>query len=108
VKNQYIEVVRQAGDASVVWAVGNSVFCKAKCLEEGATPEPVNLQFIQGQQPSFSTPRVLFYTVHKGISFLFLQRIPGRTLDAAWPSLSKEQQLFYVRAIVNICKEIAQ
>jgi hypothetical protein len=40
VNNQYIEVVHEAGDASVVWAIGNSVFCKAKCIEEGATPEP--------------------------------------------------------------------
>jgi hypothetical protein len=108
VDNQYIEIVHEAGDASVVWAIGNNVLCKAKCVEEGATPEPVTLQFVQGQQPSFSTPEILFYTVHKGISFLFLQRLPGRTLDAAWPSLNEEQQLFYVRAIVDICKEMDQ
>jgi hypothetical protein len=107
-KNQYIEIVHEAGDASVVWSIGNSVLCKAKCIEEGATPEPVTLQFVQGQQPSFSTPAVLSYTVHNGTSFLFLQRLPGRTLDAAWSCLSKEQQLFYVRAIVDICKEMAQ
>jgi hypothetical protein len=108
VNNQYIEVVHEAGDASVVWSIGNSVFCKAKCIEEGATPETVTLQFAQGQQPGFSTPAVRSSTVHNGTSFLFLQRLPGRTLDAAWPSLSKEQQLFYVRAVVDICKEMAQ
>jgi hypothetical protein len=59
-------------------------------------------------QPSFSTPAVLSYTVHESKSFLFLQRLLGRTLDAAWPNLSKEQQLLYVRAIVDICKEMAQ
>jgi hypothetical protein len=108
VDNRYIEIVHEAGDASVVWSIGNSVLCKAKCIEEGATPEPATLQFVQGLHPSFNTPKVLFYTVHKCVSFLFLRRLPRRILDAAWPSLSKEQQLFYVRAIVDICKEMAQ
>jgi hypothetical protein len=72
VNNQYIEVVHEAGDASVVWAIGNSVFCKAKCITEGATPEPVTLQFVQGQQPSFSIQRyysILFTKAYHSSSF---------------------------------------
>ena len=61
----------------VHWAFGH----KVRYLEEGATPEAVTLDFVQKQNPSFRTPKVLFYTCDDSRSYLFLQRLPGRTLN---------------------------
>jgi hypothetical protein len=64
-------------------------FCKARYIEEGVTPESVTLEFVQRKQPSFETPKVLFHAFNHDRSFLFIQRLPGQTLDSAWPSLSE-------------------
>ncbi|KAF2806043.1 uncharacterized protein BDZ99DRAFT_102759 [Mytilinidion resinicola] len=84
----YIELIHEAGDASAVWSIGNRAFCK-------------------NQRPSFKTPKVLHHAFGNDRSYLFLQRLPGCTLDAAWPSLDQKWRLHYVSAVVNICKEMA-
>ncbi|KAF1347261.1 hypothetical protein EJ07DRAFT_160399 [Lizonia empirigonia] len=104
----YIRLVHQAGHASAVWAVGTKAFCKIKYVENGTTPESTTLEFIQDRQPSFNTPKVLAHAVDKNKAYLFLQRLPGRTLDQAWPSLSEYWRFHYVAAIAGVCKEMAQ
>ncbi|KAF2189929.1 hypothetical protein K469DRAFT_701210 [Zopfia rhizophila CBS 207.26] len=104
----YINLVHEAGDASAVWSIGNSALCKIRYIEEGVTPESVTLNFVQDQHPSFDTPRVIHHAFGKDRSYLFLQRLPGRTLDKAWPSLNEQWRLHYVNAVVNICKEMAE
>jgi hypothetical protein len=107
-ESPYIQLVHEAGDASAVWAVGNVAFCKVKYIEDGVTPESSTLQWVQDRQPSFNTPRVLAHAIEEERAYLFLQRLLGRTLDQAWPSLDKHWRLHYVSAIVNVCKEMAQ
>ncbi|OAG04876.1 uncharacterized protein CC84DRAFT_1196889 [Paraphaeosphaeria sporulosa] len=104
----YITLIHEAGDASAVWSIGNNAFCKVKYIERGVTPESVTLNFVQEQRPSFRTPKVLHYFVDKDRSYLFLERLPGRTLAEAWPSLSMEWRRSYVSAVVRICKEMAE
>ncbi|KAF1959008.1 hypothetical protein CC80DRAFT_24230 [Byssothecium circinans] len=84
----YITLVHEAGDASAVWSIGNSAFCKVRYIEEGVTPESTTLDFVQNQRPSFKTPKVIHHAFGNDRSYLFLRRLPGRTLDAAWPTLS--------------------
>ncbi|OAL52826.1 hypothetical protein IQ07DRAFT_584844 [Pyrenochaeta sp. DS3sAY3a] len=104
----YINLVHEAGDASVVWAIGNSAMCKIRYIEEGVTPESVTLRFVQGQQPSFDTPKVLHHAFGEDRSYLFLQRLPGQTLDKAWPNLTERWRMHYVKTVVDICEEMAQ
>lgn len=103
-----IKLVHQAGDASMVWSVGSRAFCKVKIAHEAATPEWATLQFLQTQQPTFQTPKVLFHAEHQGLSYLILERLPGRTLDLAWPDLSIEWRRHYVEAVAKACIEMAQ
>lgn len=97
----YIKLVHEAGDASAVWSIGNNAFCKVRYIEEGVTPEAVTLNFVRAQKPSVETPRVLYHAFDNDLSYLFLQRLPGRTLDAAWPSLNEHWRHHYVTAVVT-------
>ncbi|KFZ15621.1 hypothetical protein V502_05495 [Pseudogymnoascus sp. VKM F-4520 (FW-2644)] len=77
-------------------------------IEEGVTPESVTLNFVRGQHPSFETPKVIHHAFGNDRSYLFLQRVPGRTLDAAWPSLDEYWRRHYVGVVANICSEMAE
>ncbi|KFY89015.1 hypothetical protein V500_05991 [Pseudogymnoascus sp. VKM F-4518 (FW-2643)] len=103
----YIKLVYEAGDASAVWSIGNNALCKVKYIEEGVTPESVTLHFVRDQHPSFETPKVIHHAFGNDRSYLFLQRVPGRTLDAAWPSLDEYWRRHYVKVVANICSEMA-
>ncbi|MCJ1422607.1 hypothetical protein MMC29_000487 [Sticta canariensis] len=83
----YIKLVHEVGDQPAVWSIGNSALCKVRYIEKGVTPESVTLDFVRGQQPSFEVPKVLHHACGHNRSYLF-QRVPGRTLDAAWPTLN--------------------
>jgi hypothetical protein len=85
----YIKLVHEAGDASAVWAVGPSALCKIRYIEDGVTPESTTLDYVRDQRPSFDVPTVICYFVDGDRSYLFLERLPGRTLDSAWPSLAR-------------------
>ncbi|KAJ5457806.1 hypothetical protein N7475_009194 [Penicillium sp. IBT 31633x] len=94
--------VYDAGDATAVWSVGNSAFCKVKLRLNGAARQPSTIRFVQQRQPGFETPNLL----HES-SCLFTSRVPGRTLGEAWPSLEKEWKHRYVNAIVKVCETLA-
>ncbi|KFY01087.1 hypothetical protein O988_02921 [Pseudogymnoascus sp. VKM F-3808] len=104
----YIKLVHEAGDASAVWSIGNNAFCKVRYIEPGITPESATLNFVRAQQPSFDTPKALHHAFGTDRSYLFLQRVPGRTLDAAWPSLNAYWRRHYVKTVAAACKEMAQ
>lgn len=104
----YIKLVYEAGDASAVWSIGNNALCKVRYIEEGVTPESVTINFVRDRQPSFETPKVLHHAFANDRSYLFLQKVPGRTLDAAWPSLNEYWRRHYVKAVVNVCREMAE
>ena len=105
----YIKLIYKAGDARAIWSIGNSVVCKAAYTMEGITPESVSLNFVRDQQPStFETPKVLHHAFASDRSFLFYQRLPGRTLLAAWPNLDEYWRSKYVTAVVDACMEMAE
>lgn len=108
VDSPHIKLIHEAGDASAVWAIGNSAICKVRYLEEGVTPEAVTLDFVQKKHPSFRTPKVLYHAYDETRSYLFLQRLPGQTLDAAWPKLNAYWRSRYANTVVAICQEMAR
>jgi hypothetical protein len=79
----HISLVHEAGDASVGWSIGSNVLCKMRYIEKGVTPESVLLSYVQGHEPSFDIPKVLRHVYDNDRSYLFLQRLPGLTLDSA-------------------------
>ncbi|KAJ8109196.1 hypothetical protein OPT61_g7639 [Boeremia exigua] len=83
----YITLVHEAGDASAVWSIRDSAICKVRYIKEGITPESITLDFVQNQQPSFVTPKVIHHAFDNNQSYLFLRKLPGQTLDVAWPTL---------------------
>lgn len=107
VDNPVFVKVYDAGNASAVWSVGNSAFCKVKIRPDGTTREPTTLRFVQKQQPSFETANILYSTEEKGRLYLFLSRVRGRTLGEAWPTLDEKWKHHYVSAIAGICKDLA-
>lgn len=88
----HVKLVYTAGNVSAVWAVGADAFCKVKKIVKGVTQEADTLRFVQSQQPSFNTPQVLYHTTDDTLSYLFVRRLPGRTLDQAWPTLTEQQR----------------
>ncbi|KAF2109574.1 hypothetical protein BDV96DRAFT_502404 [Lophiotrema nucula] len=104
----HVKLVHEAGDASAVWAIRSSALCKVKYIEERVTPESVTLDYVRAQKPSFDIPTVICHIMEEDRSYLFLGRLPGRTLDEAWPSLDETWRSYYVKAIVDICEEMGQ
>ncbi|CAG8205625.1 unnamed protein product [Penicillium salamii] len=99
-----IVLVYDVGNRSAVWSLGNSTFCKVKVRVNDTTREATTLGFVQKQQPGFDTPNILHQAEHDGRSYLFLSRVPGRTLANAWPTLDEKWKHHYVNAVVKICE----
>ena len=104
----YISLVEETPAVSGIWIIGSNVICKARYIHQGATPESDTLAFVQRQRPSFETPKVISHNFYNDRSYLFLGRLPGRTLDAAWPTLSTEWRDRYVTLAVKMIEEMAE
>ncbi|KAJ5252554.1 hypothetical protein N7489_002964 [Penicillium chrysogenum] len=105
-KSPKILLVYQAGNSSAVWSIGTSAFCKVKLRVEGATSEAATLAFVQEQKPYFKTPSILHQAEDNSRSYLFLGRVPGRTLADAWPTLDETWKHYYVEAVVKVCETL--
>ncbi|KAF2236429.1 hypothetical protein EV356DRAFT_70857 [Viridothelium virens] len=108
VDSPHISLIHEAGDASAVWRIGNNVICKARYTLPGITPESTTLQYVQGKGPSFMTPEVLYHAFDHDRNYLFLRRIPGKTLFKIWPMLDGYWQQKDIGEIVRIIQEMAQ
>ncbi|KAL2362010.1 hypothetical protein RJZ56_005082 [Blastomyces dermatitidis] len=104
----YIVLVYDAGDSSAVWSIGHNAFCKVKLIVRGTTPEVATLEFLHSQRTrGFEVPKILHYVECGDRYYLFISKIPGRTLMQAWPNLNAYWREYYVKAIMEICKNLA-
>ncbi|KAL3489540.1 hypothetical protein BJX62DRAFT_208946 [Aspergillus germanicus] len=103
-----IRLVYDAGESSAVWSLGKCAFCKVKLCIENTTPEHATLAYVREQQPRFELPDTLYQAELDGRSYLFLSRLPGRTLAQAWPTLDETWRYHYVNSVVDICKSLAK
>ncbi|KAF2962861.1 hypothetical protein GQX73_g10711 [Xylaria multiplex] len=105
--HMYLE--RNAGKTSATWSFGD-IFLKVKIITshtENATKEHDTLQWLAGQNLSFTIPKVLYQAEWSGRSYLFLSRVPGQTLESSWRELDDEEKQNYVNRIVDVCKELS-
>lgn len=104
----HIKLAHSVANRSFVWAIGQHAFCKVKRLEPNITLEWTTLEYVKSKGPRFEVPEVLFHLEDNSWSYLFLRRLPGRTLDSAWPTLSDTWRSYYMDTVVNACQEMAK
>lgn len=102
-------LVHDAGTKSAVWSIGQDTFCKVKILDPDTTREHVTLGYLHNKRPlSFAIPEVHYHAEYDGRYYIILSRLPGLTLDEAWPKMTQAMKQHYVSRVANICKELAQ
>lgn len=105
-----VQLVHDAGDRNAVWQIGEA-FCKVqdRSSRPETTREHTTLAYLRGGEIdplSFSVPQVLYHTEFDGRYYLFVTRIPGETLEKAWPTMDEDAKGFCVDRVVAICKEL--
>ncbi|KAI1076847.1 hypothetical protein F5B20DRAFT_583799 [Whalleya microplaca] len=82
--------VHEAGAASAVWSFGDA-------FPQGQMIRPI---------PASPFLKALYHDREANRSYLFVSRVPGRTLEKAWRGMGEEENQHYGRRIVGICKEL--
>jgi hypothetical protein len=108
VDSPHIKLIHEAGDASAIWSIGNNAVCKARYTLPGITPESTTLKYVQERKPSFMTPEILHHAYDYDRNYLFLQKLPGKTLYEAWPGLDEYWRQKYIDEIVRLIQEMEQ
>ncbi|KAI1911956.1 hypothetical protein LOZ66_004441 [Ophidiomyces ophidiicola] len=110
VDSPVISKIYDAGDVSAVFYIGHNVVLKIKCLHPSMTTEVTTLDFVRRQHRSFDVPNVIHHVDlwNGDRSIVFYQRLPGRTLMTAWPTLDEHWRDYYKLGIARICQELAQ
>ncbi|KAI1970509.1 hypothetical protein LOZ53_004942 [Ophidiomyces ophidiicola] len=105
-----ISKIYDAGDASAVFFIGHHVVLKIKCLHPSMTAEVTTLDFVRRQNRSFDVPNVIHHIDlwNGDRSIVFYERLPGRTLMAAWPTLDDHWRDYYKLKIARVCLELSQ
>ncbi len=103
-----IQLVHDVADASAVFSIGESAFCKVKIITTPeATREHVTLSWLHQHAWSFAIPTVFHHAEFDGRYYIFLSRVPGETLDAVWNNLLEPTRDLLAKKIAYICKELA-
>lgn len=103
-------MVHQAGTSAGVWLLGNDTFCKVKGWTEGLEAESDTIKFVKTHCSGIPVPEVVFSWVDRDWfrSFTLIKRVPGKTLDQSWPSLSSTQRSEITQKIVEYCTKLAR
>ncbi|KAF2254226.1 hypothetical protein BU26DRAFT_415924 [Trematosphaeria pertusa] len=106
----YIKPTYDCSGGRAFFSIGTKVVCKIRQLEHfdiTVTSELDTLSYVCAKRPtSFTTPRIVHAFETADRSFLFMTRVPGRTLAAAWRELSEEKRQSYAEAVVCAIKEM--
>ncbi len=102
-------MVHDAGTSAGVWLLGKDTFCKVKGWCEGMESESETINFVRMHCPSIPVPEVVFSWIDHdwSRSFTLIKRVPGKTLDEIWPTLSSSQRSGIVCNVVAYCKELS-
>lgn len=100
--------VYAVGDQAAVWRAGEAFIKAHDIAVPAAAREHITLRFVHGKQPlDFNIPQVLYHTELDDRYFLILTRVPGETLDAAWPNMDDAMRDYYASCAAEICDQMA-
>lgn len=105
-------LVYDRGDTNAAWRIGDA-FLKVQVIRApNKTREHTTLAYLNDPTndyvPSFPIPRVLYHAEFGNRYYLVVSRLPGQTLEEAWPSMDEATKQTCVDRVVDICKELAQ
>ncbi|KAK7223177.1 hypothetical protein V2G26_011180 [Clonostachys chloroleuca] len=106
--DSYPHLVHSCANVSAVWAFGDVVL-KIKLFQtrKGGTRENVTLDWLANQNLKFAVPRVLHYSEDEDRSYLFSTRLPGVTLNSAWPLMNDDYRQYYAQQVAEICTQLS-
>ena len=102
--------VHYAGSCSGDWLFGKDTFCKGLSWLEGMEAEGDIINIVKTRCPNIPVPEVVFNWFDRdwNRSFLITKRIPGRTLDESWTSLSSSQQFGIAKKLAGYCSDLSK
>lgn len=105
----FIRLVHSVDNQAAVWQAGEA-FIKGHGIDyPDTTREHVTLQYLKDQQPEgFDFPSVLRHFETGSRYFLFVSRVPGQTLEKAWPSMNEDTRQYYINKVAHICDRLAE
>ncbi|CAG9951548.1 unnamed protein product [Clonostachys rosea f. rosea IK726] len=106
--DNFPQLVHSCANVSAVWVFGNVVL-KIKRFQnrKGGTRENVTLDWLANQNLKFAIPRALHYSEDEDRSYLFSTRLPGITLNSAWPLMNADYRQYYVQQVAEICTQLS-
>ena len=108
-----LQLVHDAGDSNAAWRIGEA-FLKVQDLRasyRNRTREHTTLAYLHDPAHgpvSFPIPRVLYHQEFDNRYYLVTSRVPGETLEKAWPTMNETNKQACVDSVVQICRELAQ
>ena len=87
--NSHVKLFYSMGDRGA-WSLGNRIILKERDFAE-SNNEIVNCRFLS-QSTTLPVPEIIEHWNEVGRSFILSRRVPGQTLEAAWPSLSPDDR----------------
>jgi serine/threonine protein kinase len=107
-----IKLAHDAGDANAAWRIGDAFLKVQKLSYPNRTREHMTLNYLHDPSNAFaltsSIPRVLYHNEFNGRYYLITTRIPGETLEKAWPAMDEAAKQACVDQVVATCKELAR
>jgi len=106
-----VQLVHDAGDCNAAWRIGEA-FLKVQARSTASrTREHITLKYLHDlandSALTFPIPHVLYHKEYNNRYYLFISRVPGDTLEKAWPNMDEATKQACVGRVVNICKELA-
>lgn len=115
--NKFIKIIEinDGPNTRVIYWIGGAIF-KATVARPNKfvnpTPEHTTLKWLEQENVSARAgvriPRLIKQYEFDGWSYMFIERLPYRTLRSAWPGMTEAEEEASVRTIANICWNLAE
>jgi aminoglycoside phosphotransferase len=103
-----LRLVHSAGDCNAAWRIGEA-YLKVQVINiPSRTREHTTLNYLHASGLTFPIPHALYHTEYDNRYYLFTSRVPGVTLEKAWPNMDESMKQACVRQVINICRELAK
>jgi hypothetical protein len=103
-------MVHEMGACSGIWLFGKDTFCKVGPWREGLESEEDTINFVKTCCPNIPVPEVIYSWVDRDWDRVFsiMKRVPGKSLDESWPSLSPSQRSKIAQETAGYCVDLSK